>query len=136
MLSGYTNSDQQGQNNFFIYIFAAVFGGCSYSLYPLAVAYTNDYLDSELLVAGAGGLLMANGLGTTLGPLVAGLFIQIMGTDGLFYFCSLISFFTCLMIIWRMQERETLDLDDQATFEFAPRTSQVVYEMYPGSEDS
>ena len=120
---------------FFMHISIVLFGGFAYTLYPLAVAYTNDYLEPNLLVAGAGGLLMANGLGTTLGPLIGSAFVELSGPNGLFLFCAVVSLLTCVIIILRMKERDTINIDDQTDFEFAPRTSPIVYELHPGGED-
>ena len=116
----------------FLYILIALFGGCSYTLYPLAVAYTNDYLPPNLLVSGAAGLLMANGLGTSMGPIASSMFVEVVGPNGLFLFCAIIALATSVIIVLRMRERAALDVEQQAVFEVAPRTTHVVYELRAG----
>lgn len=119
-------------NNVSLYILISLFGGCSYTLYPLAVAYTNDYLAPNQMVPGAAGLLMANGLGTTAGPIASSIFVEIIGANGLFLFCGIIALATSAIVVLRMQQRTTPDISKQTVFESAPRTTPVVYELRTG----
>ncbi len=48
------------------------FGGMSFALYPIAVAHLVDYLRHDELLSASSTLLLVNGLGAALGPLVAG----------------------------------------------------------------
>ena len=51
---------------------ALVIGGIANPLYALLLAYTNDYLEHDMMAAASGGLLFVNGLGAIIGPLVIG----------------------------------------------------------------
>jgi MFS family permease len=48
------------------------FGGLSFALYPLCVAHLLDHLPRDALLAGCSALLLLNGVGAALGPLMAG----------------------------------------------------------------
>ena len=109
----------------------ALFGGLSFTLYPLAVAYTFDYVDLEDLVPMSGGLIMAYGLGAAAGPAAASLAVFSGGAGGLFAFCGAVAFATAGFVAWRMTVRDTLSVDDQSDFQPVPRTSQVIYEIDP-----
>ncbi len=82
---------------------AIVFGGLSSALYPLAVAYTNDYLEPENLVPAASGLVMAYGIGAIAGPLVAKLSIEFFGAVDLFLCCGIVATGVAGLIFWRMR---------------------------------
>lgn len=53
-----------------------VLGGLMFPLYSLAIAYTNDWIPNSKMVATSSSLVMINGAGAVIGPLLtAGLFI-------------------------------------------------------------
>lgn len=48
------------------------FGGMSFALYPIAVAHLVDYLERDDLLSASATVLLVNGLGSAVGPLIAG----------------------------------------------------------------
>lgn len=64
----------------------AVIGFLQFCLYPLGVSHANDNLEAELRVAVAGVLLVAFGIGATIGPLVAGALMERSGPQALYLF--------------------------------------------------
>lgn len=63
---------------------AALFGAAIYAMYPVIVAHANDHAPAGTSIQVSGGLLMVFGLGSILGPLVAGLAMSEAGPRGLF----------------------------------------------------
>jgi len=63
-----------------------------FSLYPLAVAFSNDYIEAEHRVSLTAMLLVTFGIGACLGPLTAGLLIRELGPNMLYAFVSLCAF--------------------------------------------
>ena len=110
---------------------AVIFAGLSSALYPLSAAYTHDYLESVDVVPASGGLVMSFGIGAILGPLMAALAIAQFGGGGLFVFCAAASSVAVCLIIWRMRQRETPDVEDQVEFLLMPRTSPVISQLDP-----
>lgn len=88
-----------------MYVWIALFGGCTATLYPLCVAYANDYLEPGQVVAASSSLVFAFGIGAAAGPTLAAIAMRYAGPGGLF----LLSFVICLMytvfIIHRMRIR-------------------------------
>lgn len=115
-------------------LLGALFGGLAFTLYPLSVAYTFDYVRLEDLVPVSGGLIMAYGLGAAAGPAAAALAVSLGGAGGLFAFCGSIALGIAGFVIWRMTVRDTLPVDDQSEFQAVPRTSQVIFEIDPRRE--
>lgn len=60
-----------------------------FSLYPLAVALANDLIEPERRVSLAACLLMAFGVGASIGPLMVGLLLQPLGGNTLYAFFAL-----------------------------------------------
>ena len=71
-----------------------LFGGFSFALYPLSMAFTCEGVKESQIVSATGGFVLAYGVGAIAGPLLAPLFMAKMGFNGLFYFTSMI----CLLM--------------------------------------
>ena len=65
----------------------ALFGGFGIPIYSLCVAIANDDLPAGRLLGTARGLLLINGVGTAVGPLIGGAAMNLAGPGGLS--CSL-----------------------------------------------
>ena len=48
-----------------------VIGTCTFPLYSLAIAYTNDWIEPEQILGASAALVMTNGVGAVAGPLLA-----------------------------------------------------------------
>jgi len=123
-----------GSSLIVLLVLGAVFGGVSFTLYPLSVSHANDYIDPADLVPASGGLIIAYGLGATIGPLGAAGIIELQGAIGLFTFIAAMSLGTAGFAVWRMTRRDAVPTDDQIPFQAVPRTTVVATEMDPRSE--
>lgn len=52
-------------------LFMFLLGGCMFPLYSLSIAYTNDWIPVSKMVAASSSLVMVNGAGAVIGPLLA-----------------------------------------------------------------
>lgn len=89
-----------------------VLGGLMFPLYSLSIAYTNDWIPNTKMVAASSSLVMVNGAGAVLGPLLTAALFTI--TDQAFFF--LISGAHAVMaayIGWRIMVRDALPLERQ-----------------------
>jgi MFS family permease len=117
-------------------VMAMTFGGLSFTIYPLAVAYTNDYTPAEDMVPMAGGLMMSYGIGAAIGPIVAAPMMDLMGPGGLFAFIGGVCVALLCFIVFRITQRAPLPVEDQSDYQTIQRTSAVVYEFYPETENA
>ncbi|MFP4014536.1 MAG: MFS transporter [Chitinispirillaceae bacterium] len=62
------------------------FGGLSFPLYSLSVAHVNDWVHEEESVGTASTLILIQGIGSALGPVIAGAMMGMLGPQGLFFF--------------------------------------------------
>ena len=115
-------------------LLAALYGGLAFTLYPLAVAYTNDYLEPEDLVPASGGLIVAYGIGAAAGPVIGALAMDMLGPGGLFVYIGAMSMVLLAFIVYRITQRGAIDVGDQGDFQAMQRTTAVVYEMHPDAE--
>lgn len=121
-------------NGWGLLILGAMFGGFSFTLYPLAVAYTNDFLTSDDLVPASGGLIVAYGSGAAIGPIVASLVMDVFGASGLFIFAGAVCVVLTVFITFRITQRTTPVIEDAGEFQAMQRTSAVIYEIHPEAE--
>lgn len=81
-------------------------GGFAMTIYGLCLAYTNDHLQPHQYVASSSSMLMMNGMGAILGPLLATNLMKALGTQS--YFPAIGTVFLCIgaFAIYRATRRE------------------------------
>ena len=119
-----------------LYVWIALYGGFTATLYPLCVAYANDYLEPSQVVAASGSLVFAFGTGAAAGPPVAAFVMGNMGPRGLF----VLSFGVCVLyigfILYRMRIRSWAPVVDKEPYVPMPEViaTPVVSEIDPRAE--
>lgn len=111
-----------------------LFGGLSFTLYPVCLAHTNDYVDRADLVAASGGLILAFSVGATIGPMLASAVMESMGPTGLFAFIAGCGVVAALFGLWRSRVRPPLPAEEQGAFRPVPQTTPVVMPLDPRGE--
>lgn len=101
-------------------------GGITLPIYAMLVAYTNDRIPANELVQAAGALLLAFGVGSSIGPIVAARLMELYGPEALFGFCGGIMAVLALFGLYRMGRRPTPSLDDQTDFVAVSPTTTVL----------
>ncbi len=77
-----------------------------FCLYPLAVAFSNDHVESERRVSLTAMLLVTYGVGASIGPLVAGVLMKVLGAQMLYAFFV----FFALVLVWRIRPKAVTGL--------------------------
>lgn len=65
-------------------LFVGLYMGISATIYPIAVAISNDRMDSHQITAASTALLLSYGIGSCIGPVVSSFVMDLMGPAGLF----------------------------------------------------
>jgi len=86
-------------------ICAAIFGGFSFTLLPLVSSQVNDLAERDQLVQISAGLLIAYGIGASVGPILAAQMMAFFGPAGLFIFIIAIHAMLILFVITRIAQR-------------------------------
>lgn len=117
-----------------VFLSTGFYGGMAFTLYPIAVAHTNDRMESHEIVPASSALLFSYGLGACIGPIVAALLMALMGPNGLYAFIGIVSLlFGMTILIYKHVESPK----KEETFPFisVPRTSPIITTLHPHSED-
>jgi MFS family permease len=77
-----------------------------FSLYPLAVAFSNDHVEGERRVSLTAMLLMTYGVGASIGPLVSGVLMKMFGSNMLYAFVCV----TALVLMLRIRPKAVTNL--------------------------
>ena len=101
-----------------------VFGGISFTTYPLSISFTCDYFSSKSIIGVTSSLLVMYGVGCVVGPLIAPIFMAKFGPTGLFLFIALLSaLYLILCLIRTSQKPLSKDYDGQNEYIPLPHTA-------------
>ncbi len=94
-----------------LFVAAAVYGALCFTIHPLSASQVNDRAAPDQLVQVSAGLLIAYGIGASIGPIVAAQSMVMFGPKGFFLFavginCALILFTTIRIIQRRRGDKE------------------------------
>ena len=103
-----------------LYVAAAVYGSVSFTVYSLASAHINDFAERDQLVQVANGLLITYGIGASVGPMLAAVFMGHLGPHALFLYSALISGMLGLFALHRMRRRASKSKEERAPFVVVP----------------
>ena len=92
-------------------LFGAI-GGCSISLYTVAVAHAFFRLGRDHAVGLSARLLFLWGVGSTIGPVTATLFMQVLGPQGLVAYIMLLSLLVAAYLALRITQNPSPTLVD------------------------
>lgn len=114
-----------------------LFGGLTFTLYPLSISHACDHITSSATVAATQGLLLCYGTGAALGPLFASGWMHVMGYNGLFAHVAMASLSFAVFVYWRMGQRKSIPLSKQDDFVVVPpATTPIATELDPRSDAS
>lgn len=97
-------------------VLVGVFGAAIYSMYPIIVAHANDHAPPGTGIQVSGGLLMIFGLGSIVGPLVAGVMMSSAGPRGLFLTTVVAHIVLIGFTLWRISLRSAVPQEEKAAF--------------------
>ncbi|MDH3413171.1 MAG: MFS transporter [Gammaproteobacteria bacterium] len=115
-----------------LYAFAALYGGLSFTIYSLSAAHTNDFSDPARRVETASALLVAYGIGASVGPLVASAVMGAVGPSGLFMYSAIINVFLVLFGVYRMRRRATKTKQERSGMINLPGGQFTAGKLYAG----
>ena len=100
-------------------ILAAGFGAAIFSMYPVIIAHANDNASGNFIQI-SGGLLMVFGLGSIVGPLLAGLAMSQAGSTGLFIVTLVSHSLLVAQALYRISRRISLTPSEKSDFRPSP----------------
>jgi MFS family permease len=106
-----------------------VWGGLSFSLYPLGVAQLLDQLHPDEVVSGSTDMLVLHGAGSALAPLFAGVIMTLVGTQGMPLYMAGILFLLTGYAVYQVRHVSVLTAGEHAHFEPMVQTSHEIVGM-------
>lgn len=105
-----------------LFLAIALFGGLAFPLYSVCIAYTNDHLKPNQMIAASGALVLVGGLGAIVGPLLFAVIMDRFGDHTLFWSIAFVHGLTGLFALYRMTRSSPVPLDRQG-----PSTTAAVH---------
>lgn len=98
-------------------------------LYSLCIAYTNDYLNHEQMIAASSKLVLVNGMGAVLGPVSVASAMSWFGPAAFGWALAAIYGALSLFVLYRMSVRQGLPVEDQSAYVAMARGTMVAAAM-------
>jgi MFS family permease len=99
-------------------------------IYSLCIAYTNDYLDYEQMVAASSKLVLINGMGAVMGPVSVAAMMGWFGPAAFGWSIAVVYAVLGLFVLYRMSVRGALPADEQTNYvPMSPRGTMVAAAM-------
>ncbi len=105
-------------------VMATAIGFAAQPAYSIAAAHAYDHVEADGFVETSSGLLLANGIGSTIGPITAAVLMGMMGPSGMFVMIAVVEFALAGYIIYRITVRVAPASRLHTDFDLAA-TSQV-----------
>lgn len=110
---------------------ALLFGGLIFAIYGLCVAHVNDVIDSSRLVEFSGGLLLIHGIGAAIGPTLAGVVMDSVGSNSLMLYFAVVMGSLALYSAKRLKAAKAIPTEEKSSFVVMGGGSQAVLQMDP-----
>ena len=128
----------QPTNAILLFALMFLFGGVLMPLYSLVVSHANDHAAPGEFVETSSGLLIVFGVGSMIGPIIAGLLMDFSGRNGMFW--TMIIGYAAFGVFtsYRLTQRQALSEDERGDFAYSPigRTqTPEVLQLDPRSEE-
>ena len=94
-----------------------LFGAGLLPSYAIAASHVFDFADRSEYVEISAGLLLLNGLGATVGPLLTSLSIELFGASGMFITHGAVMLALIVFVVVRLRRREGLPVDEKEHFD-------------------
>jgi MFS family permease len=96
-----------------LFLAIALFGGLAFPLYSVCIAYTNDHLKPNQMIAASGALVLVSGLGAIAGPILVAMIMDTYGNQAMFWSIAAVHALTGVFAIYRMIRSAPVPLDKQ-----------------------
>ncbi len=128
---------------FFDFIAIAIMSGLMMTIYSTSATHVNDRLSEEEIVNASASIVLINGAGALIGPLIIGTTISIFGQMAFFFMPPLFCFITIIFAIFRIgltdpvapEDRgDYIAMPDKPSYITAQMAAKVSQENHPKTE--
>ena len=100
--------------------FSALFGATVFSMYPVIVAHANDHAEPGAFIQVSGGLLLVFGIGSIIGPTIAGFAMTSFGAESLFAVTGSAHILLILFALLRLKIAPAVKPENKVAFQAKP----------------
>ena len=100
--------------------FSALFGATVFAMYPVIVAHANDHAEPGSFIQVSGGLLLVYGIGSIIGPTIAGFAMTSFGPASLFGITGLAHVLLILFAVLRLRTAPPVRPENKVAFQAQP----------------
>ncbi len=115
-----------------LFLLLMIFGGLTFTLYPISISHACDALESKDIVAGTQSLLLAYSIGAMVGPSIVPIFLHFLGAKGFFIYISAVCGFAIPLFILRKAQKAATPQEE--AFISIPQTTPIVSALDPRGE--
>jgi MFS family permease len=102
------------------FLAVAAYGGLSLTTYAVCLAHVNDHLQPAQMVAASATVLLANGIGSVLGPVAVSAAMQLAGPRAFFVGIIVLHSTFALYAAWRKRKADAVPGAEKVRFVSAP----------------
>lgn len=113
-----------------------ILGGSVFCLYPIGISHACDRIESNQIVSATQTLLLAYGIGATIGPSLAPLCNYLFTGSGVLFFLIITSLPLGIFMLWRKRQAASVPTDEKTDFTLSVEMTPVGTEMDPRAESS
>jgi len=103
-----------------VMVLAGLFGAAVFSIYPVVVAHANDHAEPGSYIQVSGGLLLIFGVGSIIGPTIAGFAMTYFGASSLFAVTGLAHLSLIFFALLRLRSSPSVAQENKVTFQSGP----------------
>ncbi len=116
-------------------IAAVAYGSFSFTVYSLSAAHINDFAAPGELVQVASAVLIAYGVGATMGPILSSVWMGQMGPRSLFAYSAGVTALLGLFALYRMRRRAVRSRGERRPFVVMPASQFTSEKLYTAVRD-
>ena len=96
------------------YAAVMLLGGVAIPMYSICIAYANDRLEPQQIVAASGALITISGIGLSAGPIIVAFFMDTYGAEFFFWCIADIFILSLGFTLFRIQSRDGISAEKQS----------------------
>ncbi len=108
------------------YVMFFLLGGFSLSIYGQCLAHTNDHIAPRYFVAAGSSLILVNGVGAALGPLIVSILMSVVSVEVYFPSLGILFFIVFAYGLYRTQKSPPIPLEEQGEAIIMPARSAAI----------
>ena len=122
-------------SRFGFFAMIAVYGGMSLTLYSLSSAHVNDHVPAEEKLGASSTLILVNGAGAFVAPIVVAAVMQLLGNDTFLPLLAVMHGLLAVYALVRMKRRAAVPGEQKAPFVGTPPGTSSSGELFGHASD-